>query len=100
MSGSPARGASFEFFLPSEPLSPFVRYHYVSDIPAAFMGKVQAKRLPELEPQLVFALECGSGFPGGIAVGSGLRAALFLQPAHLQSIDIPGSIREAVGVAL
>ena len=100
MSGTPAEGASFEFFAPSSSLCPFVRYFYVSDVPAAFMGAVEAKRLPELEPQLVFVIEHGRGFPGGIAMGGGFRATLFLQAAHLQSIDIPGSIREAVGVAL
>ena len=100
MNGTHGGGASFEFFTPSSSLCPFVRYFYMSEVPAAFMGAVQAKRLPELEPQLVFVIERGSAFPGGIAIGSGLRAALFLQAPHLQSIEIPGSIREAVGVAL
>lgn len=33
-------------------------------------------------------------------MGSGLHASLFLQPAHLRAIAIPGSVREALGASL
>jgi AraC-like DNA-binding protein len=64
------------------------------------MKRLDAQRLPELEAQVVFAIEEGHAFPGGEALGSGLRASLFLQPAHLQMIPIPATIREAVGASL
>ncbi len=90
----------FRFFPTVEPLSHFVEYLYTSEIPGRFVAQIEATRLPEVEAQLVFALEQGNVFPGGVHLGGGLRACLFLQPAHLQVIPIPGSIRQAVGASL
>lgn len=101
--GSEARlelAPSFRFFPAVRPLSPFVDYLYCSNVPRQFISQIEAMRLPEVEAQLVFALEEGNQFPGGIWLAEGLRACLFLQPAHLQVIPIPGSIRQAVGAAL
>ncbi len=91
---------SFRFFPTAEPLSHFVEYFYTSEVPRRFAARVEGTRLPELEAQLVFAIEEGNALPGGIWLGGGLRACLFLQPAHLQVIPIPGSIRQAVGASL
>lgn len=95
-----SEGASFRFFPASAPLSSFVEFLYCSQVPLGFVSRVEAMRLPEVEAQLVFAIEEGSGFPGGYCVGGGLRASLFLQPGHLQMIPISRTIREAVGVSL
>jgi len=92
--------ASFQFFPASPPLSTFVQYLYASYVPREFVSLIEGIRLPELEAQIVFAIEEGSVFPGGRWLGGGMRACLFLQPAHLQMIPIPGSIRAAVGAAL
>jgi methylphosphotriester-DNA--protein-cysteine methyltransferase len=91
---------SFHFYPTTEPLSHFVEYLYVSHVPDHFTARIDATRLPEVEAQLVFAIEEGNVFPGGVAIGGGLRACLFLQPAHLQIIPIPGSIRQAIGASL
>ncbi|MEI9941557.1 MAG: AraC family transcriptional regulator [Pseudomonadota bacterium] len=91
---------SFRFFPAVEPLSQFVEYLYTSDVPRHFAARVEGTRLPEVEAQLVFAIEEGDAFPGGTDLGGGLRACLFLQPAHLQVIPIPNSIRQAIGAAL
>ena len=91
---------SFRFFPTAAPLGHFVDYLYTSHVPRQFTAAIEGIRLPEVEAQLVFAIEEGSGFPGGIWLGDGTRASLFLQPAHLQMIPIPSSIRQAVGVAL
>jgi AraC-like DNA-binding protein len=91
---------SFRFFPTAEPLSQFAAYLYTSEVPRHFAVQVEGLRLPEVEAQLVFAIEEGNLFPGGIWLGGGLRGCLFLQPAHLQVIPIPGSIREAVGASL
>ena len=91
---------SFRFFPTSEPLSYFVEYLFVSQIPDHFTARIDAARLPEVEAQLVFAIEAGNVFPGGTQLGGGLRACLFLQPAHLQTIPIASSIRLAIGASL
>jgi AraC-like DNA-binding protein len=91
---------SFRFFPAAPPLSHFVEYLYASHVPREFTNRIEGMRLPEVEAQLVFAIEDGDLFPGGIWIGDGQRASLFLQPAHLQMIPIPGTIREAVGAAL
>ena len=92
--------AFFRFFPAAPPLSAFVDYLYFSEVPQAFTSQIEAVRLPELEAQLVFAIEDGNAFPGGQQLGGGTRACLFLQPAHLQVIPISGSIRSAVGASL
>jgi AraC-like DNA-binding protein len=91
---------SFRFFPVAEPLSHFVEYLYTSEVPRHFTTRIEATRVPEVEAQLVFAIEEGDALPGGVWLGGGLRACLFLQPAHLQVIPIPGSIRQAVGASL
>ena len=91
---------SFRFFPTAEPLSQFAEYLYTSEVPRHFAARVEAMRLPEVEAQLVFAIEEGNAFPGGVWLGGGLRACLFLQPAHLQVIPISSSICEAVGASL
>ena len=95
-----ARAPSFRFFPAAAPLGHFVEYLFCSDVPRQFASRVEAMRLPELQAQLVFAVEEGNAFPGGVGLGDWLRASLFLQPAHLQFIPIPGSIRYAVGASL
>ena len=92
--------ASFRFFPCSGPLSYFVEYYYTAELASHFTAKIEAARLPEVEPKLVFAIEEGNLLPGGIALGGGLRACLFVQPAHLQVITIPSSLRQAVGASL
>ncbi len=92
--------ASFQFFRPRPPLDHFVELLFCSQVSQHFTGNVDAMRLPEVEAQLVFAIEEGNLFPEGQPLADGRRACLFLQPAHLQFFPIPGSIREAVGVAL
>jgi AraC-like DNA-binding protein len=97
----PLEGApSFRFFPTAAPLCHFVEYLYASYVPQEFLSKIDAMRLPEVEAQLVFAIEEGNAFPGGVWLGDGRRACLFLQPGHLQMIPIPGSIRQAVGASL
>jgi len=91
---------SFRFFPTTAPLSHFVEYLYASEVRSYFAAKIDARRLPELEAQLVFAIEAGHSLPGGTSLGGGLRACLFLQPAHLQVIPVPGSLRQAVGASL
>jgi AraC-like DNA-binding protein len=91
---------SFRFFATAEPLSHFVEYLYTSEVPRHFTTRIEATRLPEVEAQLVFVIEEGNAFPGGTSLGGGLRACLFLQPAHLQVIPIASSIRQAVGASL
>lgn len=91
---------SFRFFPAAAPLSYFVDYLYASYVPREFASQIDAMRVPEVEAQLVFAIEEGNAFPGGMRLDDGWRACLFLQPAHLQMIPIPGSIREAVGASL
>jgi len=91
---------SFRFFPTAPPLSHFVEFLYTSEVPQHFAARIEATRLPEVEAQLVFAIEAGHVFPGGTSLSGGLRACLFLQPAHLQIIPIPGSIRQAVGASL
>lgn len=90
----------FRFFPSSGPLSHYVEYLYTSEIPSHFTTRVDATRLPEVEAQLVFAIEDGNLYPGGASIGGTQRACLFLQPAHLQVIAIPPSIRQAVGASL
>jgi AraC-like DNA-binding protein len=91
---------SFRFFPTSPPLSQFVAYLFTSQVPSHFTARIDATRLPEVEAQLVFAIEAGNALPGGTWLGGGLRACLFLQPAHLQVIPIAGSLRQAVGASL
>lgn len=91
---------AFRFFPATPPLDAYVEYLFTSDVPPPFTLQVEAMRLPEAQAQLVFALEAANVFPGGIWLKEGLRACLFLQPAHLQVIPIPGSIRQAVGASL
>jgi AraC-like DNA-binding protein len=91
---------SFRFFPTTAPLSYFVDYLYASYVPREFLSQIDAMRVPEVEAQLVFAIEEGNAFPGGVRLDDGWSACLFLQPAHLQMIPIPGSIREAVGASL
>lgn len=95
-----SEAASFKFFPAPPPLINFVEYLYASEVPAEFIRFVDSMRVPELEAQLVFAIEEGGLFPGGHWLGGGKRACLFVQPAHLQMIPIPGTIRTAVGAAL
>ncbi|HVY31232.1 MAG TPA: AraC family transcriptional regulator [Polyangiaceae bacterium] len=96
----PAPEADFKFFPASPPLNRFVEYFYYSRVSQSFTDGVDAMRAPEIEGQLVFAIEQGNNFPGGRWLSDGYRACLFLQPAHLQVIPIAGTIRQAVGVAL
>jgi len=91
---------SFRFFSVEPPLDRYVAYLYASVVPKGFMERVVGVRLPELEPQLVFALEEGHALPGARPRGDGLWASFFLQPAHLHVIPIPGTIRAAVGASL
>jgi len=91
---------SFRFFPTAAPLCHFVDYLYCSLVPGHFLRQIEAMRLPEVEAQLVFAIEEGNALPGSVRLEDGWHASLFLQPAHLQMIPIPGSIREAVGAAL
>ena len=93
-------GPQFRFFPSVPPLDAFVEYTYTSHVPRQFTTQVEAMRLPEAQAQLVFALEEGNAFPGGARLSGGLRACLFLQPAHLQRIPIPSGIRQAVGASL
>ena len=90
---------SFRFFPSGEPLSQFVAYLYTSEVRSQFAAQIEAVRLPEVEAQLVFAIEDGNTLPGGIGLGGGLRGCLFLQPGHLQVIPIPGGVRQAVGAS-
>src|SRR5882672_7889781 len=92
--------ASFKFFPAAPSLSAFVEYLYSSYIPREVISLVDPMRLPEVEAQIVFAIEEGDLLPGGRCLGGGERACLFMHPAHLQMIPIPGSIRAAVGAAL
>lgn len=92
--------ASFRFFPATAPLATYVDYFYYSHVPRTFLSRIDAMRVPELEAQLVFAIEEGSAYPGGVPFGTGTRACLFVQPAHLQMIPIAGTIRGAVGAAL
>jgi len=92
--------ASFHFFPAAAPLARYVDYFYYSHVSLSFASRVEAMRLPELEAQLVFVLEAGTAFPGGVPLGGGERACLFVQPAHLQMIPISSTIRGAVGAAL
>ena len=91
--------ASFRFFSPPARLRPFVDHLYCSRVGRRFGDEVDARRLPEAEAQLVFVIEEGSSLPSGQWLGGGLRASLFVQPAHLEFIEIPCTVREAVGVA-
>jgi AraC-like DNA-binding protein len=92
---------SFRFFPVAPPLAHYVEYLYTSVVSKQFGEQFTGCRLPELSPQLVFALEQETRFfPGEQAGRNGLHASLFLQPAHLQVIPIPGTIREAVGASL
>lgn len=97
---APAGGASFRFFPPGQLLAPYVSFLYASVVSSLFSGRVVASRVPELEHQLVFVIEEGHAFPGGQALSHGLRASLFFQPAHLRVVQIPRSIREAIGASL
>lgn len=92
--------ADFKFFPARAPLNRFAEFLFYSTLSSGFMDRVDGLRAPELEAQLVFVVEQGTLFPGGRWLADGYRASLFLQPAHLQVIPIPGSIRQAVGVAL
>jgi AraC-like DNA-binding protein len=96
----PAPEADFKFLPAAPPLNRFVEYLYYSRVSQSFMDGVDAMRTPEVEAQLVFAIEQGHSLPGGQWLSDGYRACLFLQPAHLQVIPIPGTIRQSVGVAL
>ena len=80
----------FRFFPATGSLAHFVEYFYTSEVPSHFAARVEGTRLPEVEAQLVFAIEEGEAFPGGTRLAGRLRASLFLQPAHLQMIPIPG----------
>ena len=96
--GSPA--AWFRFFPVEAPLDRYVGYLYTSVVPKAFVDRIIATRLPELEAQVVFVLEEGKSFPGARAFADGFSASLFVQPAHLQVVPISGTIRAAVGASL
>ena len=91
---------NFRFFPTSELLSDFVEYYYTAEIHSDFTAEIEFTRLPEVEAKLVFAIEEGNHLPGGVFLGGGLHACLFLQPAHLPVIRIPDSIRQAVGASL
>jgi len=91
---------NFRFFPTSELLADFIEYYYTAELEGDFTAQIEASRLPEVEAKLVFAIEEGNTLPGGTWLGGGLRACLFLQPAHLQVIQIPSSIRQAVGASL
>jgi AraC-like DNA-binding protein len=95
-----AEDASFRFFPARPPLATFVDYFFCSEVPRGFIRSIDGIRLPEIEAQLVFVIEDGNEYPGGCQLGGGLRASLFLQPAHLQMVAIPDSICLAVGVSL
>jgi AraC-like DNA-binding protein len=92
--------ARFRFFRVRPPLDRYVSYLYTSELPSSFAHRVVGVRLPELEMQLVFSIEEGLAFPGARYFVQGLGASLFVQPAHLRTISIPGTIREAVGASL
>jgi AraC-like DNA-binding protein len=92
--------ASFRFFPATGPLRHFVAYFFASSVPGGFVDGVDAVRLPEVEAQLVFVSEAGRTFPAAQAIGGGLSASLFLQPAHLHVVPISSTIRGAVGAAL
>lgn len=91
---------NFRFFPTAAPLSQFVEHLYTAEIPGHFLVHAEAARLPEVTAHLVFAIEEGNALPGGIWLGGGLRACLFLHPAHLQVIPVPVGIRQAVGASL
>ncbi|HEY0464338.1 MAG TPA: AraC family transcriptional regulator [Polyangiaceae bacterium] len=95
-----SHATKFRFFPASELLSHFVEYYYTAELADHFTDQIHLTRLPEVEAKLVFAIEQGDSLPGGISLGGGLRACLFFQPAHLQVIRIPDSIRQAVGASL
>ena len=92
--------ADFKFLPAAPPLDRFAEFLYYSRVSPTFTAGVDAMRAPEIEGQVVFVIEQGMLFPGGKWLADGYRASLFLQPAHLQVIPIPGTIRQAVGVAL
>jgi len=94
------QASTFRFFPSTEPLSHFVEYYYTAEVLGDFTAGLELTRLPEVEAKFVFAIEEGNHLPGGIGLGGGLRACLFLQPAHLPVIRIPDSIRQAVGASL
>jgi len=92
--------ARFRFFPVKPPLDRYVSYLYASELPSSFVDRVLGVRLPELEAQLVFSIEAGLAFPGARYFAEGLSPSLFVQPAHLRIIPIPGTIRQAVGASL
>lgn len=92
--------SQFRFFRAETPLDAYVDHLYASDVPKPFTDHVIATRVPELEAQLVFAIEEGKSFPGAKWFADGFSASLFLQPAHVNAIPIPGTIRAAVGASL
>lgn len=94
------RRSLFRFFPVEPPLADYIDHFYTSDVPKHFVDRVLATRLPELEAQLVFAIEEGKNFPGAKWIAEGVSASLFLQPAHVNAIPIPGTIRLAVGASL
>jgi len=91
---------SFRFFPVAEPLSHFVEHLYTTELPRDFSVQFAGARLPDAAVHLVFAIEEGSALPGGTWLGGGLRACLFLQPAHLQVFPVPGTLRQVVGASL
>jgi AraC-like DNA-binding protein len=92
--------AAFRFFSVDPQLGRFVSYLYASYVPRSFNVRFSGYRVPELAPQLVFVVEEGREFPGGLPLGDGRRASLFLQPAHLKTSKVPATLREAVGASL
>lgn len=92
--------AAFRFFPVGAPLDAYVEHLYTSVVTKQFMFRVEATRLPELEAQVVFVIEDGRGsYPNARRFSNGY-ASLFLQPAHLRTVPVSDTLREAVGAAL
>jgi len=92
--------ARFRFFGVEQPLGLFVSHLHESFVPATFVDRVAAYRVPELTAQLMFVVEEGRAFPFGTRLGGGRHASLFLQLPHLDMLSIPATLREAVGASL
>lgn len=92
--------ATFRFTAVAPMLGRFVAYLYDCLVPSSFHERFSGSRVPELAPQLVFVIEEGHEFEGGLRLHDGRRASLFLQPAHLRTAEIPVTVREAVGASL
>jgi AraC-like DNA-binding protein len=91
---------AFHFFNVDQQLGRFVSYLYSSSVPHSARTQWSGYRVPEVAPQVVFIIEDGRAFPSGLALGSGLSASLFVQPAHISMELIPDTLRVAVGASL